>query len=64
VGDLQPDGSMVFLVDVPPNVEAVEIMQCVWRVPPGAQTMRIEISTTDLGEMRISARAGYGGDHT
>jgi hypothetical protein len=62
VGDLQADGSMVFLVDVPPKVEAVEIMNCVWAVPPGAQWMRIEISTSDLGEMRVSARPGYGGD--
>jgi hypothetical protein len=64
VGDLQADGSMVFVVDVPPNVSAVEIMHCVWQVPEGASTMRIEISTSDLGEMRVSARAGYEGEDT
>lgn len=63
-GRVQPDGSMVFLMGVPPTASTVEVAGAVFHIPPGATTIRVVVSMDDEGQVTYRMRPGYEGDTT
>lgn len=61
-GELQRDGSMLFVMTVPPTATSVEISGCVFDIPDGATRVLVTISTNDAGQTTLGLTPTYEGD--
>jgi len=63
-GDVQPDGSMLFRMDVPPTATTVVIGGVEFSIPRGTTRMHVIVSVDDSGETTLRMRPIFDGGAT